>query len=96
MTHILSESLESHCYRKAVLPDIKSADDKKNELSIENSVKLCAIVFGYYVNAFLCWWPLFTANYFCAFVITLTSPTANQSKFIAWIRVKVHLTIHSI
>ena len=50
---ILSESLEAHCYRKAVLPEIKSADDKKKiEFSAENSVKSYAIVFDYYVNAF--------------------------------------------
>ena len=47
----LSESLKSHCYRKAVLLEIRSPDDKKIKLSVENSVKLYAIVFGYYVNA---------------------------------------------
>ena len=49
---ILSESSESHCYRKAVLQEIKSAVDKKIDLSVKNSVKSYAIVFGYYVNAF--------------------------------------------
>ena len=42
----------------------------------------------------LSWWVLFTAKYLCAFVITLTSsPTAYQSNFIAWLWLKVHLSI---
>ena len=51
---------------------------QKIELSSENSVKSYAIIFGYYVND-----SLFTANYLCALIIILTSPTAYQSKFIA-------------
>ena len=35
-----------------MLPEIKSADDKKVELSVEISVKSYVIVFEYYVNAF--------------------------------------------
>ena len=49
---ILSESLELHCYRKALWPEMKSADDIKIDLSVENLVKSYAIVFGYYVNVF--------------------------------------------
>ena len=49
---ILSESLESHCYRKAVLQEIKSVDEKKSNCQLMISVKPYAIVFGYYINAF--------------------------------------------
>ena len=45
------------------MPEIKSVDGKKKiELSVENSVKSYAIVFGYYVNV-LSFMPLSTAHY---------------------------------
>ena len=52
MKHYFIGTLGLHCYRKAVLPEIKSADDNKIELSVKNSVKSYAFVFDYYVNAF--------------------------------------------
>ena len=39
--------------QETVLPEIKSADDKKKtELLVENFAKSFAFVFGYYVNDF--------------------------------------------
>ena len=75
---------------KAVLSEIKLADDKK---SVENSVKSYAFVFYYYVNAFLAGGLSAQPITFCAFATSLTSPTTYQSKFIVWLRVKVYLPI---
>ena len=51
MKHYFTEFLESHCYRKAILPEIKSANDKnKIGLSVVNFVNSYAIVFGYYTK----------------------------------------------
>ena len=72
---------------------IKSADDQKNRIvSCEFSEIICFCLW-LPCKCILSWWPLFTANYLCAFVIILTSPTAKQSKFKAWFRVKVLLSI---
>ena len=90
---ILSESLESHCYRKAVLPEITSADDKKNRIVSWEFCEIVSYCLWLLCKCFLRWWHLFTANCLCAFEIILTSLTAYQSKSIAWLRVKVHLSV---
>ena len=90
---ILSESLELHCYRKAVLPEIKSADDKKNRIVSWEFCEIVCYCLWLLCKCFLSWWPLFTANYLFAFVIILISPTAYQSKCIAWLSVQVHLSL---
>ena len=70
----------------------KASRWKKIELSVGNSVNRMLLSLATMLML-LSWWPLYTANFLCAFVINLTSPTAYQSKIIAWLRVKVHLSI---